>query len=81
MDFDEYVCIMSQHIKKEFTSVSDIIDDIKNEFKRANTSNSGFLSIHQVEKVFLNLNVDLKEEELKKLFNEIDKDKSGGVDI
>ena len=55
---------MTNHIKTEFLSVSDIIDDVKTAFKKVDTANTGFLNIYQVDSVFKNLNVNLEDKDL-----------------
>ena len=60
---------------------TDIQDDIRREFKKIDDKNERVLSKHQLFQLFRNLGYNSTEKEIEILFNEIDKNKSGTIDI
>ena len=49
---------------------------MKTQFKKADANNSGNLNFDEVKDLCKTLNIKLEKEEMKKLFNEVNTDKS-----
>ncbi|EAS04294.2 EF hand protein (macronuclear) [Tetrahymena thermophila SB210] len=81
ISYKEFQIIMTQQIYNNMLNVSDIIDDIKTLFKRVDINNTNTLSKDQLSHVLASLGIILSEEEVQSIFNEIDQDKSGGVQL
>ncbi|KAL4454267.1 hypothetical protein ABPG74_012224 [Tetrahymena malaccensis] len=81
ISYKEFQIIMTQQIYSNMLNVSDIVDDIKTLFKRVDINNTNTLNKDQLSYVLATLGVVLNEEEVQSIFNEIDQDKSGGVQL
>ncbi len=62
-------------------NADDLIDKLRIEFKRADTSGEKQLNMNQLNQVFKNMNIKLTPIELAAVFKEIDVDRSGTIDI
>ena len=79
--YDEFSLIMKDILRKEMLQADDLLEEIRKEFRLVCNPSTRVLSKEQMRSVFNRLGVAVKEDEMDHLFNEIDQDKSGTVDI